>query len=54
MAKFVGVQKSDVSVPEAGTNVGALFGLREPRTEFLQLNLKFNGSSGFKNLAEKL
>ena len=54
VAKFVGVRKSDVSVPKAGTDVGASFGLREPRADFLRLNLKFNGSSGFKNLAEKL
>ena len=48
VAKFVGVQKSDVSVPKAGTNVGALFGLCVPHADFLWLNSKSNGSSGLK------
>ena len=52
MAKFVRVQKSDVSVPKAGTNVSASFGLPEPHTNFLWLNLKFI-FEWIKILAEK-
>ena len=46
VAKFVGVQKSDVSVPKAGTDVGALFGLHEPRVDFLRLNQGFDFNLG--------